>query len=61
MIANLSNIIVLGVAAAMRGTPPPEAEAGRAVGVAARRAAVPRDRLPVDDDRRTTRPAPRSC
>ena len=28
VIANLSNIIVLGVAAAMRGTPPPEAEAG---------------------------------
>lgn len=28
VIANLSNIIVLGVAAAMRGTPPPEAETG---------------------------------
>ncbi len=28
VIANLSNIIVLGIAAAMRGTPPPEAEAG---------------------------------
>jgi long-chain acyl-CoA synthetase len=28
VIANLSNIIVIGVAAAMRGTPPPEAEAG---------------------------------
>jgi long-chain acyl-CoA synthetase len=28
VIANLSNIIVLGLAAAMRGTPPPEAEAG---------------------------------
>ena len=27
-IANLQNIIVLGIAAAMRGTPPPEAEAG---------------------------------
>jgi long-chain acyl-CoA synthetase len=27
-LANLQNIIVLGVAAAMRGTPPPEAEAG---------------------------------
>jgi long-chain acyl-CoA synthetase len=27
-IANLQNIIVLGVAAAMRGTPPPEAESG---------------------------------
>ncbi len=28
VIANLSNIIVLGVAAAVRGTPPPEAETG---------------------------------
>jgi long-chain acyl-CoA synthetase len=27
-LANLQNIIVLGIAAAMRGTPPPEAEAG---------------------------------
>jgi long-chain acyl-CoA synthetase len=27
-IANLQNIVVLGIAAAMRGTPPPEAEAG---------------------------------
>ncbi len=51
-IANVQNIIVMGVAQAMRGTPPPEAAAGLQSGVAARRPAVPRDRMSVDDDAR---------
>ena len=51
-IANVQNIIVMGVAQAMRGTPPPEAEAGLQIVLAARRAALPRHGLPVDDDAR---------
>ena len=61
-IANLQNIIVRGVAAAMRGTPPPEADARTPDRrTLLDRAAVPRHRLPGDDDARTTRPAPSSC
>ena len=56
-IANLQNIIVLGVAAGDARHAAARGRGRAAVGVAARRAAVPRDRLPVDDDARATRPA----